>query len=107
MRLMTLVKTHADRLRFEINTSRDKSEVLAQEGVGWESWDVLNNEGDVILSLKQVIEYKYLGTQVQGSMYKTSVAKVKQSVAKAHKYKGSCIYISRDGPDVVDMILAT
>ena len=62
LRLMTLVKTHADRLWFEINTSRDKSEVLAQEGVAGESWDVLNNEGDVILSLKQVIEYKYLGT---------------------------------------------
>jgi hypothetical protein len=107
LRLMSLVKTHADRLRFEINTSKDKSEVLAQEGAAGDSWDVLNRDGDVILSLKQVIEYKYLGTQVQGSMYKSSVAKVKQSVAKAHKYKGSCIYISRDGPDVVDMILAT
>ena len=37
LRLMTLVKTHADRLRFEINTTKDKSEVLAQEGVAGES----------------------------------------------------------------------
>ena len=107
LRLMEVVKTHADLLRLDINTSKDKSDVLAQEGSVGYCWDVFNHEGDIVLSLKQVLEYKYLRTQVLDSMYKTAVRKVKQSVSKAHKYKGSCIYISRDGPDVVDMILAT
>lgn len=107
LRLMKLVKTHTDWLRLEINTGKDKSEVLAQEGAVGDQWEVLSDDGDIVLSLKQVLEYRYLGTQVQGSMFKTAVRKVKQCVSKAHKYKGSCIYISRDGPDVVDMILAT
>ena len=28
-------------------------------------------------------------------------------MSKAYKYKGSCIYISKEGPDVVQMVLAT
>ena len=40
-------------------------------------------------------------------MAKTAVEKVKNCVAKAHKYKGSCIHISKEGPDVVDMMMAT
>ena len=107
LRLMALVKRHADWLRLTLNTERNKSEVLAQVGEAGDSWDVINSSGEVEISLKQVLEYKYLGTQVYSSMARTAVEKVKQCIAKAHKYKGSCIYISRDGPDVVDMILAT
>ena len=107
LRLMALVKRHADWLRLRLNTERNKSEVLAQVGADGDDWDVLNSEGEIELSLKQVMEYKYLGSQVFTSMAKTATEKVKSSVAKAHKFKGSCIYISREGPDVVDMILAT
>ena len=107
LRLMALVKKHADWLRLTLNTERNKSEVLAQVGDVGDLWDVVNSSGEVEISLKQVLEYKYLGSQVYSSMAKTAVEKVKQCIVKAHKYKGSCIYISRDGPDVVDMILAT
>ena len=65
------------------------------------------NEGEVVLSLTQVVEYKYLGCCVKGSMFQTVSTKVAQCVAKARKYKGACIHISRDGPDVVDMVRAT
>ena len=107
LRLMALVKRHADWLNLELNTERNKSEVLSQVGVPGDSWDIVGSNGEVELSLKQVLEYKYLGTQLYSTMFKTAVEKVKQCVSKAHKYKGSCIYISRDGPDVVDMMLAT
>ena len=43
-----------------------------------------------------------------GSMHKVGLEKQKECIQKAQKYKGSCIYMSRDGPDVVDdMVLAT
>ena len=67
----------------------------------------MDADGSVSLSLKQVIQYKYLGSHVYPSMSKTAREKVKQCVIKARKYKGSCICISHDGPDRVDMILAT
>ena len=104
LELMTMVKTHADSFRLEINTDPSKSEVLAQEGIEGDSWDLLDNSGDIVLSLKQVIQYKYLGTDIFTSMSKTAREKLKLCVTKAKQYKGSCIHISRDGPDVVDMV---
>ena len=107
LRLLTLVKSHADGLLLDINTEKDKSEVVSQCGAAGDLWEVMNAAGDVILSLRQVMEYKYLGTQVQSTMYRTGSAKQKLCLDKAYKYKASCIYLSRDGPDVVDMIMAT
>ena len=107
LRLLSIAKNHADSLKMEINTSKDKSEVLSPDGEAGDLWQVFNNHGDAILSLKQVIRYKYLGITTMGSIYKTAVEKQKDCIKKAHKYKGSCIYMSRDGPDLVDMIFAT
>ena len=107
LELMMMVKTHADSLRLEINTDPSKSEVLAQEGIEGDSWNLLDDSGDIVLSLKQVMQYKYLGTDIFASMSKTAREKLKLCVAKAKQHKGSCIHISRDGPDVVDMVLAT
>ena len=107
LRLLSIAKNHADSLKMEINTSKDKSEVLSPDGEAGDLWQVFNNHGDAVLSLKQVIRYKYLGITTMGSIYKTAVEKQKDCIKKAHKYKGSCIYMSRDGPDLVDMIFAT
>ena len=41
------------------------------------------------------------------TIFKTCVEKQNECVSKAHKYKGTCMYISSQGPDIVDMILAT
>ena len=107
LRLLELVKSHTDNLLLDINTEKNKSEVISQCGEEGDKWELSNAAGEVVLSLNQVIEYKYLGTQMLDTMYKTASAKQKHCIKKAHKYKGSCIFISRDGPDVVDMIVAT
>ena len=107
LKLMAIVKKHSDSLKLELNTDPNKSEVVAQEGSEGDSWDLVDTDGSVSLSLKQVMQYKYLGSHVFPSMSKTAKEKVKQCVVKARKYKGSCICISQDGPDRVDMILAT
>ena len=48
-----------------------------------------------------------MGNISYGTIHKTTMEKQNSCVRKAHRYKGTCFYISRDGPDVVDMLLAT
>ena len=69
-------------------------------------WTLFENEAPV-LTLKQVAMYKYLGTWTFGSMKHTTTYRQDQCVKTARKYKGCCIYVSKDGPDVVDVILCT
>ena len=106
LRLLSLVKKHTDWLKMDINTERDKSEVISPDGSAGDDWQVQGENGEVLLSLKQVIKYKYLGNQTYGSVHLSCKEKQKSCVSKAHKYKGGCIHISTDGPDVVAMILA-
>ena len=107
LRLLSLVKRHADLLKLDINTKKDKSEVVSQSGSVGDAWDIVDTSGQVVLSLSQVINYKYLGSPVKETIYKTCLEKQKECVTKAHKYKGACMYLSSQGPDIVDMTLAT
>ena len=107
IRLLSLVYDHAKRLKMEINTSKDKSEVISPVGTEGDEWQVKDATGNLVLTLNQVVKYKYLGCPTMESMHKTSLEHQKQCVSKAYKYKGSCIYISKEGPDVVQMVLAT
>ena len=107
LRLLSLVKYHADLIHMEINTGKDKSEIISSVGDEGDLWDVLDDAGMSVLSLTQVIRYNYLGSPVLDSLQKTYNEKQKLCISKAHKYKGSCMYVSNNGPDVVDVILAT
>ena len=90
--LLNLVKKHFDALKLKIN--EEKSEVISPHD---ETWDLLDRNYDTEMSLKQVAQYKYLGTWTYGSMYKTAVEKLKRSVTTASKYKNCCIYVSKMG----------
>ena len=68
LKLMEIVKKHTDSLKLELNTDPNKSEVVAQEGSEGDSWDLVDADGSVSLSLKQVMQYKYLGSHVYPSM---------------------------------------
>ena len=107
LRLLSIAKSHADSLKMEINTAKDKSEVLSPDGGEGDLWHVRDLNGEAVLSLKQVIRYKYLGITTMDSMFKIGVQKQKDCIKKAHKYKGSCIFMSKNGPDIVDMMMAT
>ena len=100
--LLNLVKKGFDALKLTI--SFEKSQVISPDD---DTWDILDRSMHVEMSLKQVALYKYLGTWTYDSMYKTGVEKQKLCVQTASKYKGSCIYVSRMGPDVVDVVLCT
>ena len=107
LRLLHLAKRHTDLLRMELNTGKDKTEVVSPDGQAGDLWHVLNDMQEPVLSLKQVVKYKYLGNPTMSSVQKMGAEKQKECIQKAHRYKGSCIFMSRDGPDTVDMILAT
>ena len=107
LRLLSLVKYHTDLINMEINTGKDKSEIISSVGNEGDFWDVKDDAGNSVLSLKQVIRYNYLGSPIFDSLHKTCNEKQKICISKAHKYKGSCMYVSKSGPDVVDVILAT
>ena len=55
-----LVKSHCDDLLLEINTGEGKSEIISPTE---DVWDILDNEGEVCLTLRQVLQYKYLGLE--------------------------------------------
>lgn len=103
-KLFHLVKSHCDRLLLEINTAEGKSEVISP---GDDFWDILDMDGEVELSLRQVLEYKYLGLETTSSILKTCMAKRAKCVKIANKYKFACLHLGKRGPDVVDATLAT
>ena len=100
--LLDLVKKRFDVLKLLI--SHEKSQIISADDV---TWNLLDHYTNVEMSLKQVAQYKYLGTWTFGSMYKTGVEKQKLCVKTATKYKNCCIYVSKMGPDVVDVVLCT
>ena len=101
-RLLTIVKKRFDLLKLTI--SHDKSQIISPDDA---AWDLFDRNHNVEMSLLQVSQYKYLGTWTFGGMYRTGNEKQKLSVKTATKYKNCCIYVSKMGPDVVDVVLCT
>ena len=103
-RLYRIVKAHCDKLLLEINTGEGKSEVISPDD---ETWDLLDDDGDVELSLRQVLQYKYLGLETHSSIFRICVAKQAKCIKVANKYKFACLHLGRRDADVVDATLAT
>ena len=103
-RLFKIVKSHCDQLLLEINTGKGKSEVISPDG---NDLDLLGDYGSLELSLKQVLQYKYLGLEMTSSILRTGIMKQKKCVNTASKYKFACFYLGKQGPDVTDVTLAT
>ena len=64
-------------------------------------WTVIEEDGSTSLSLKKVLEYKYLGVQTFQTYFKTVQNWQKRSVTLANRYKWACMTLSRTGPDRV------
>ena len=101
-KLLDLVKLRFDSLRLTI--SHEKSQIISPDDITWNLHDLVTHDQ---MSLQQVAQYKYLGTWTYSSMYRTGIEKQKLSVKTATKYKNCCIYVSKMGPDVVDVVLCT
>ena len=102
--LYRIVKSNCDKLLLDINTGEGKTEVVSPDE---EDWKIFNDDGEVELSLRQVLRYKYLGLETSSSIFRTCVEKQAKCIKIANKYKFACLYLGRRGADVVDTSLAT
>ena len=102
-KLIKMVKLICDNLEMVISVS--KSNVVSPEDQ--ELWQILGPEDDVVLSLKSVLIYKYLGTETTLKMSTTGSKRQERCMTTAKRYKFGCFYLAKSGPDVVDMALAT
>ena len=100
--LLALVYKGCKDLKMEI--SEEKSQIVSPDVSEWTLFDAV---GSPVLSLKQVLQYKYIGTETHGSIFSTCSAKEQKCIKTANKYKGACIYVSKRGPDIVDVALCT
>ena len=89
--------------KMKLLLSESKSMVMSSTH---DTWDLHNRAGEVFTSLEKVMEYKYLGLDTCGSISKTTTAKQKKMVGAARRYRGACKYLSRQGPDRVDLARA-
>ena len=100
--LLNKTKEGFDKLKLTI--SFDKSQIISPDDVDWR---LVDSQIDEEKSLKQVSLYKYLGVWTYNSMNNTGLEKQKLCVQTAYKYKGSCFYVSKLGPDIVDVVNCT
>ena len=102
--LYRLVKMRCDMLLLEVNTGEGKSEVISPDD---DLWELLDVNGNVELSLRQVVEYNYLGLETSASIYRTIMNKRRKCIRVANKYKFACLHLGTIGADVVDATMAT
>ena len=84
----------------ELTISLKKSMVISSSHNNWVVYDAENN---VYACFDKICTYKYLGIVTHNTMFKTATAKQLKTVMAARKYRGACRYLSRRGPDVVDV----
>ena len=100
-RLLNLVNRHCEQLKLLV--SEEKSQVVSPTD---DYWAIFGEDG-LVASLKQVLEYKYLGLETFSSIFRTCAAKQKKCVATAKKYMYACLYLGRSGSDLVQVSMAT
>ena len=88
-----------------MSLSVDKSKVLSNVR---DVWEVCDSEGvDVTGCFEKVTEFRYLGIESQLSPYQGARSVQKRAIQGAKKYKGVCGRVARDGPDTVEVGMAT
>ena len=71
------------------------------------TWDLHDEEGEVFASLDKIMSYKYLGLDTLNTMTRITTAKQKKCVTAARRYRAAARYLSRRGPDVVDLSICS
>ena len=96
--LIDLSELEARKLKLTISVK--KSMVMS---CSTNTWDLHDEEGEVYASMDKIHEYKYLGVETYNTMYKVSTAKQQKCITAARRYRASCRYLSRQGPDVISL----
>ena len=68
-----------------------------------DTWDLHNGEGEIFASLDKIMSYKYLGLDTLNTLMRITTAKQRKCLTAARRYRAAAKYLSRRGPDVVDL----
>ena len=98
--LQEIVQKHVKELKMKLSVK--KSKVMSCSSDLWEILD----EDEIIGCLEKVLRFKYLGIETCLSPAKTSAAMMRRATNRASSYKGTCMRLAYDGPDVVDLALS-
>ena len=99
-RLRDIVQLHMSELKLKLSVS--KSKVMSSCQDLWELFD----GGEIIGCLEKVLQFKYLGVETCLSPSKSAAAMMKRASTLASSYRGTCISLAYDGPDIVDLALS-
>ena len=98
--LQAIVQRHCNDLNMKLSIS--KSKIMSYSERDWEVRD-----GDEVLgSLQQVMEFKYLGVTTKLCPGQATKSMQRRALTLAKSYKSSCLNIARDGPDIVDLAMS-
>ena len=98
--LQNIVQRHCEDLGMTLSVS--KSKVMSNSHDVWEIF-----QGDEVVGcLDKVMEFRYLGINTRLCPSKSSAAMMRRAKNLANKYRGACLRVAYDGPDVVDLALA-
>ena len=95
--LLKIVERHCDDLKLKLSVS--KSKVMSSID---DLWDLHVGE-EVVGTMEQVLQFKYLGIETSLSPSKGAAAMRKRATVCANRYRAACLRLARDGPDVVDL----
>ena len=98
--LLSVVQAHCRSLRMRL--SAPKSKIISPAEGEWE----LASEEEPASCLGKVLSFRYLGVEIFLSPFKGSIAMQQRAVRVFNQYRGACINLARDGPDVVDVAMA-
>ena len=99
--LLNLVNKHCEKLKLVV--SEEKSQIVSPTDNDWE----LVGEDGVVRTLKQVMQYKYLGVETFSSIFRTFSAKQKKCVQTAKRYLHACIHLGKCGSDLIKIAMTT
>ena len=98
--LRDIVQRHVEELKMRLSIT--KSKVMSGSHDLWEIF-----EGDEIVGcLEKVLQFKYLGVETCLSPTKSASARMRKASSLASRFRGTCISLAYDGPDVVDLALS-
>ena len=97
--LRDIVQLHCADLNMTLSVS--KSKVMS---ASHDLWELL--EGDMVIgTLEKVLTFKYLGIETKLNPRKSAAAMMDRAKNLAKSYRKTCVSLSNDGPDTVDLTL--
>ena len=98
--LLELVQFHCKDLRMQL--SPKKCKIMSKSGEDF----TIELEDESEFCLEKVLRFRYLGLECELSPARTAKAMKDRAISVARKYKGACLRIAKDGPDVVEIAVA-